>query len=218
MKKLFIASALVAVVSLAQATTINLPSAMLSSTSGNLEGNYAYAWGIDIGSGNTLTSFTLNFNNTKLTASGNAQGTGILYADLLNTTTINQSSPFYTVNKTEGDAGGDYWQTAAAKTAYGVTAVTALGSQSFASLNTSHTWSYTPDLAVLNSYSGTNGIISIGLDPDCYFSPGTISVTYTVSSTPHTVPDGAVTAFLLGIGLVGIEMFRRQSMSAKNKA
>jgi hypothetical protein len=43
-------------------------------------------------------------------------------------------------------------------------------------------------------------------------------LTYTLSSKPNTVPDVATTAFLLVIGLAGLEVFRRQFVAVKMTA
>jgi hypothetical protein len=227
MKKICIVGLLAGICGYAQATTVSPPSAMYSTDSnGNyLEGSYAYAWGIQIplSAGQTVTSFEIDFNNIKLTASGNGVN-GTLYSDLLNTTTINQSSPYYKINKYEGDALGDYWQTtsgtSSAKSKYGVTAFSVLGSKTI-NLNATASWSYssaagTVNLTDLNNYlAGDNGILNIGFDPDCKFTvpTGGISVKYTVS-----VPDVSATAFLLALGLLSVGCFRRKFVPAKIQA
>jgi hypothetical protein len=199
MKKICIMGLLAGICGFAQATTI-------TSTLGTLEGDDAYAWGIQIivPTGDQITSATLTFNNITLTASGNPQGTGVLYANLLNS----NSKGLVTYN--DGDAAGDY---------FGLGSL--LGSAvKFASVKTTESWYDTfnlQELATLNSYL-SDGFFAIGLDPDCHYSVGSICFTYTVGKPNSvTTPDVATTSLLFGTSLLGLEVFRRRFVLAKAK-
>jgi hypothetical protein len=196
MKKLFFIATLVGTCGLVQATTISAPSSLVT---GGLDGNSAYSWGI-----------TIPVPSGQTTHSGNSAGTGVLYTDLLNSHNPGLATA------TDNDAPGDYWATQ-----YSGANIAAIGSQAFASVGTTLTWSYiltSSELTALNSYLAA-GTFNIGIDPDCHFSVGGISFTYTLGSqSPPTVPDVAATAFLMVLGLAGLEIFRRQFVSATVKA
>ena len=163
--------------------------------------------------GSTATKVLIDFSGVELTASGNPQGTGIIYTDLLKSKTTGLTTV------SDNDGSGDYW---ASK--FSGANITTLKSESFASVGTTLKWSdvlTTSQIAALNSYLTANsGVFDIGIDPDCHFSVGGLSFTYTLGSVPHnTVPDVATTAFLLVISLAGLEVFRRQfNVTAKTKA
>jgi hypothetical protein len=212
MKKILLLASIVGISGLAQATTINAPSSLVGANV--MDGNNAYSWGISIAvpTGQTVSSAEIDFSSVTLTASGNPQGTGVLYTDLLN------SKATGVTTATDGDAPGDYWATK-----YSGANISSLKTENFAYVGNTLTWSdvlTTSELASLNSYlTANNGVFDIGLDPDCHFSVGGLSFTYTLTPTqPHTVPDVATTAFLLVIGLAGLEVFRRQFTAAKMKA
>lgn len=212
MKKLFLLGTLVGISGLLHATTITAPSSLIGA--GALEGNNAYSWGISIAvpSGQQVTSAEIDFSSIKLTASGNSDGTGTLYTDLLNSKATGVTTAY------DGDAAGDYW---ASHTAAGT--LTSIGTQFFSAVGTTLTWSYVltaAQLTTLNSILTANGgIFNIAIDPDCHFDVGGISLTYTTGGTSHnTVPDVATTAFLLALGLAGLEVCRRQFVTAKMKA
>jgi hypothetical protein len=209
MKKILLIATLVGTCGLLRATTINAPSSLVGTSV--LLGQDAYSWGISIAvpTGETVASAQINFTGVVLTASGNSAGTGMLYTDLLN------SHHTGVTTATDNDATGDYWATQ-----FSSANITSLGTQFFASVGTSWTGSYNitgTALAALNTYL-TAGGFSIGIDPDCHYTVGGLSFTYTLSPTTHTVPDGAMTAFLVVISLAGLEIFRRQFVPAKNKA
>jgi len=207
MKKSILFATVLGLCSLAQATTIvgttvNAPSSLVGSDA--LAGENAYSWGIAITvpAGQQITSAEVDFNNITLSAA-NSSGTGYLYTDLLN------SSKTGVTTASDGDAAGDYWATQ-----FSGANITTLGSQFFASVGTTLSWSYilnATQLAALNSYL-TAGIFNLGIDPDCHYTVGNISFTYTEGST---VPDYSVTAYLLGLGLLAVELGRRKLAPAK---
>lgn len=204
MKKLLFIAAVAGITGLAQATTI-------SSGITSIDGANAYSWGISIAvpNGQTVSSAEIDFTSVQLTSSGNAQGTGVLWTDLLNSHTPGVTSV------SDGDAAGDYWSTK-----FSGANITSLGSKNFASVGTTLTWSYVitgSALAALNSYLAA-GSFDIGIDPDCHYTIGGISFKYSLSPTTNNVPDFATTAFLMVIGLAGLEVFRRQFVLAKSKA
>jgi len=214
MKKLLLLSTItIGATGLLQATTITAPSSLIGVNT--LQGVDAYSWGINIpvSSGQEVTSAEITFTGIELTASGNAQGTGTIYTDLLNSKTV---GPGGVTTAYDGDAAGDYWATQ-----YSGANITSLGSEFFKSVGTTLTWSYiltSSELTALNTYLTDNkGVFNIGIDPDCHYTVGNITFTYTESGIP-SVPDVATTAFLLVFGLAGLELFRRQCVAAKAKA
>ncbi|HZL78623.1 MAG TPA: VPDSG-CTERM sorting domain-containing protein [Candidatus Limnocylindrales bacterium] len=207
MKKLLWTVALVASCGLVHATPINAPSSLIGTSV--LDGNKAYEWGISIAvkPGQQVASAQIDFTNIKLTAA-NSSGHGYLYTDLL------KSGNTGVHTFTDNDAAGDYF-----KTQFTAANITSLGTKNFASVGTTLSWSYVltgTQLAVLNTYLLANGVFDIGLDPDCHYTVGGLSFTYTLGPTPKTsVPDVATTAFLLGISLAGLELLRRKFALAK---
>lgn len=209
MKKLFVVAVLVGACGFVRATTINAPSSLVGANV--LNGNDAYSWGISIPvpSGQTIVSAQINFSGIDLTASGNSAGTGYLYTDLLN------SQKTGVTTAVDNDAPGDYWATQ-----FSGANIASVGTQFFASVGTTLTWSYVltaSELTALNQYLAA-GTFNIGLDPDCHFSVGGISFTYTLGSQPPSVPDAGAAAFLVILGLAGLEIFRRQFVPVTSKA
>jgi hypothetical protein len=211
MKKIFLIAALVGISGLVHATTINAPSQLIGVNS--LEGNNAYSWGIAIAapSGQTVTSAEIDFTGVTLTASGNSAGTGELFTDLINSPLAGYH--YYSDN----DAPGDFF-----KTIIAAQDLTRIGDQVFASVGTTYaTLSYVltgDELAALNAFLAKDGAFNIGIDPDCHFTLGGLSFTYTLGTpVPKTVPDDALTALLVVIGLAGLEIFRRQLVPAKSR-
>lgn len=209
MKKLTLIAGLVAIFGLAQATTINVPSALVTS---GLDGNSAYSWGITpvVPTGQQVDSATLTFSNIKLTASGNSAGTGYLYTDLLS---LNSSG---VTTYTDSDASGDYFAGLSAFKGANASKLTALGAQFFASVGTTiSTLSYvlsSAQLVTLNAYIAAGGF-SIGIDPDCHYTFSSLSFSYTTATSPGPkggVPDAATTVYLLGASLLGLEVLRRK--------
>jgi hypothetical protein len=205
MKKLTILAVLVGISGLAHATTINAPSGLNS-----LEGVDAYSWGISIplANGETVTSAEIDFTSVTLTAA-NSSGAGYLYTDLLNSQKTGVTTAY------DGDAPGDYWASQ-----FSGKNITTLGSKYFASVGTTLSWSYVlnaSQLSALDSYL-TAGTFNIGIDPDCHYTVGGLSFTYTLSPTSNSVPDVATTAALLVLGLGALELFRRRSVLVRAKA
>jgi VPDSG-CTERM motif len=210
MKKILLVAVFVGLNSLVHATTINAPSSLVGANV--LDGNNAYSWGIAIPvpSGQTVASAQIDFTGITLTVA-NSSGTGFLYTDLLNSQTGNN----VVTTKSDGDAAGDYWATQ-----FSGANITSLGTKFFASVGTTLTWSYVlnaSQLAALNSYLAA-GSFNIGIDPDCHYTVGGISFTYSLAPTTNSVPDVATTALLLLFGLAGLEVFRRQFVAVKAKA
>lgn len=213
MKKILFIATLVGINGLVHATTINAPSSLVGVNV--LNGANAYSWGITIplASGQSVVSAQVDFTSVTLAGSGNSQGTGVLYTDLLNSKTTGVTTVLG-----EGDTSYDYWT----KVFSGAN-ITSLGTQFFASVGTTLTWSYVlnaSQLSALNSYlTANNGVFNIGLDPNCHWSVGNIDFQYGLSSTNnHNVPDMAATAFLLLLGLAALEVCRRQFAPARSKA
>ena len=201
MKKACFVAICLSLGNLAQAITINAPSSLTGYEV--LNGAYAYSWGVPISlaSGETIDSATIAFSSVTLNVA-NSSGTGYLYTDLLNLNTTGVAS------YSDGDAAGDYFTTVVP-----ASKLTSLGTQFFPSINTTNSWNYVlnaSQLAALNAYA-TNGLVDIGLDPDCHFSVGGISFTYTtLTSHNQQVPDGASTVLLLGATLMGLCLAHRK--------
>ena len=209
MKKLTIIAGLVTICGFAQATTINAPSTLVGANV--LQGQDAYAWGISpvVPTGQQVTSATLTFSSVTLTASGNSAGNGYLYTDLLNLSTTGVAT------YVDNDAPGDYFAGLSQFTGANSSKLSSLGSAFFTSVGTTLNLTYTltsAQLISLNAYLAAGGL-SIGIDPDCHYSVGGLSFTYTTGTggIPHTpVPDMATTAYLLGASLLGLEVLRRK--------
>jgi hypothetical protein len=209
MKKLIILTAVFGISTLVQATTINAPSSLVGYDA--LSGENAYSWGISISlaAGQTITSAQIDFTGITLSASGNNAGTGELYTDLLN------SQHSGVVTATDNDSPGDYWATQ-----FSGKNISSVGSQLFPYVGFTTNLDYTLDaaeLSALNSYLASGGF-SIGIDPDCHYSPSGICFTYTTTPVSNTVPDGTFTAALLLLGLGSVELFRRRLNLARVKA
>ena len=212
MKKLTIIAGLITVCGLAQATTINAPSTLVGTSV--LLGGSAYAWGISpvVPTGQQVTSATLTFTSVTLTH-GNSTGSCYLYTDLLNLSSSGVTT--YSDPLSNNGLGSDYFASLAQFSGANSSKLSSLGSQFFASVGTTLTWSYvltSAQLISLNAYLA-NGGLSIGIDPDCSYNVGGISFSYTTGSggIPHTpVPDMATTAYLLGASLLGLQVLRRK--------
>lgn len=208
MKKIFSIAAIVSINALVHATaiTVTAPSSQL----GTLHGTDAYSWGFSIGAGQTVTSASINWNNVQYIAQGNTLQ-GQIFTDLLKLSTIGVT----TIPIQEPTS--DYW--AGTSTPY-----TSIGTMTFTSPG--HPNSLSPSyvltgaqLTALNLYlSADNGVINIGISPNCTYTDGGLTFVYTLASGNGSVPDGATTAMLLGLGLAGLAIFRRQLVAAKIKA
>jgi hypothetical protein len=212
MKKILLIAGSVGISAFVHATTINAPSSLIGVNA--LQGNDAYSWGISIplANGQTVASAEIDFTGITLTASGNSAGTGTLFTDLLNSKTTGVTTVV------EGDTTSDYWTTQ-----FSGANITSIGSQLFKSVGTTFaTLSYIltgSELTALNNYLTASGAFNIGIDPNCHYTVGGLSFSYTLSPSPKTtVPDEAVTALLVVIGLAGLEVFRRQLVPVKVKA
>jgi len=216
MKKTCIIGLLAGVCGLANATTIDAPSSIVSPNT--LSGNNAYEWGINLGSGVQVATAEVYINAT-LNHSGNSAGTGKLWVDLLNSSNTGIHSP------SDSDKTGDYWTTLSAYRGANSGNLKSLGSLYFAAVNVTKTLDFVMSatqnssaLADLNAYlTANNGVFDIGFDPDCTFTLNAMSFKYT-TAPKVTVPDTATTVLLLGAGLLGLEVLRRKFVPVKIKA
>lgn len=202
MKKISIICILAAACGLANANTVPAPGALTGVNA--LSGESAYSWGIPItlGAGQSISAASLVFNNVTLTAA-NSSGHGILYSDLL------KSSLTGVHTYTDNDAPGDYFAGV-----YSSANIVSLGSQYFAKVGTTLSWTVTfnsVQLAALNQFL-VNGIFDLGFDPDCHYTVDSICFNYT--TTPVSTPDTATTVYLLGLGLLSLEVVRRKFVPA----
>ncbi len=186
----------------AQATTIT------ASSIPQMSYQYGYEWGINLGSGVQLTSASITLNATVANTT-----LGYLYVSLLDTT------PVSGITSTSGnsESGTDFWSTK-------VTGNNSAGKPKYVSIATldygtgwgsgnkdgkTVTINITGNaLTDLNSYLSTSPTgFNIGFDPDCIYTFSSLCFTYTTRSV---VPDTASTVLLLGVGLLGLEIFRRK--------
>jgi hypothetical protein len=205
MKKISIICILAATCGLANAITVSAPSSLTGVNA--LSGESAYSWGIPISlaPGQSISAASLVFNNVTLTAA-NSSGHGILYSDLLKSTLTGVHT------YTDNDASGDYFTGA-----YAAANIASLGSEYFAHVGTTLSWTVTfssTQLAALNQFL-VNGIFDLGFDPDCHYTVGSICLNYT--TTPVSTPDTATTVYLLGLGLLTLEVARRKYVLAQAK-
>ncbi|HTX21640.1 MAG TPA: VPDSG-CTERM sorting domain-containing protein [Candidatus Aquilonibacter sp.] len=196
MKKLILVGVTIGIASLAQATSITV------STPTTLSGNDAYTVGIDLSvpANQQINSLTISFDDIQLTSVPK----GYLYIDLLNLNIPGIQAV------SDGDKSGDYFLSYL-NSGQGV----ALGTEVFNSKNETLSFSITfnaDELAALNLYAA-DGIFDLGIDPDCSFKlpKSCCSISYTTCpKTPPHVPDTASTAGLLGVGFIGLLLFRRK--------
>ena len=196
MKTLLLIGLTCGITSLASAISINV------STPGTLSGYYAYSLGVqlDVPENQHLDSLTISFNRVQLTSAPK----GYLYVDLLDSNRSGTSAYW------DGDRSGDYFASTLSA-GKGI----ALGVQQFPNWYQTLSWSYelsADQLAALNTYAA-DGIFNIGLDPDCYFKTfnGSCTITYTCTDNGKRVPDGGLTAVLLGMSLLGLLAIRRRT-------
>jgi hypothetical protein len=220
MKKLFLAGVLLSAVNFAQATSISAPGGMVGTSI--LDGTYSYLWSVPLSynSSVTINSASITFSGIVLTATGSGNDiscdfgsfVGISGVTLAGATTTIGTAPTagnYTTVK-DNDTLGDSF---AALTTGGSPKSVHLGTQAY-TLNASPlttTYTFTAaQLASLNTYI-SQGNWGFEIDPDCHFTVGGISFSYTTTSTNiTTVPDGAMTAGLLGLSFIGLVAFRRK--------
>ena len=204
MKKLLIIAIAAAFCSISQATTIT------ASSIPQMSYQYGYEWGINLGSGVQLASASITLNATVANTTQ-----GYLFISLLDTTPV--SGITSTSGNTEASPATDFW-------ASQVTGNNSAGKPKYVSIATLHygtSWGSGNNdgktitinitgnaLTDLNSYLSTSPRgFNIGFDPDCIYNFSSLSFTYTTRSV---VPDTASTVFLLGAGLLGLEIFRRK--------
>lgn len=190
-----------------------------------LDGNYAYMFEVtaaDLGlsPGETISDFSLNFNNISLTSSGQNE----MHVDLINydyATGRQRYSTYY-----DGDAPGDYFTTASTSGHTGFSrygghfgnrgfrnrANATIDSLGTLTLNRRGDANLGVDvigltLNDLNQDLVKYGAFDIAVDPDCGYKSGSITCDYTKGSP---CPDTGFTAGLLGISFLGLIAFRRK--------
>ncbi len=202
MKKLILIGITVGIASLAQANTI-----AITSSSTTIHGGTAYIdqktfTHVILAQNQQITSAYLTFSSMQMTGQGVYD---TVYYDLINgkngTTTIS----------TGGEYNYDWLQSNPSKYSGSLDQI---GSQYFSQLNqtlnnvqspyfsTQALSDLTTDLA--------NGFIDIGLDPNCTYSIGSITLNYTITQSNTPVPDQAMTVSLLGMSFLGLLAFRRK--------
>jgi hypothetical protein len=210
MKTIIITTALLGITSVAFATSISAPSGMIGT--GKLNGSYAYTWTVASGplvSGETVDSASLVFSNIKLTSSGSGNNIsydlGRVFSGLIaKPSTLPTPGNFgtYTDNDASGDAFAQNIVNGNAKN---------LGNKAL-TLNVLTSWTYTFDtsaLTALNSYA-SQGSWGFLIDPDCLFNVGGITFNYTTAGSGGSVPDGGITAMLLGAAMLGLGWAKRR--------
>jgi hypothetical protein len=199
MKKICIIALLAGICGYAQATVVSYANSITITPSGGaIDGANAYEWLVNLGSGVSVTGAEIDINNITLTS----VSTGKLYTDLLN-------SHHATTSVSDGDAAGDYWGTQ-----FSGANISQIGNANFVQ-NVTQNPVYTlttGQVSSLNSYLASNGgSFDLGIDPDCHYTVSSIVIKYNTSS----IPDISATAFLLALGLLTVEIFRRKVVVAK---
>lgn len=199
MKKSIIIAAILGVANMALAiTSITTTYGPIAGPKGvNWDGYYAYTWAVGapaLAADEVVIAATLSFNKINLTS-----GSGKLWVDF-GTATASKSYVDF-------DIAGDYFDGRAGFNTVdvGVQTWTKSGSK---------TWSWDiADLAALNIRLHT-GDLGFLFDPDCTFKVGSISFTYTTEKRGGGggggVPDGGMTAMLLGATLMGLGWAKRK--------
>lgn len=206
MNKILSIAAIISINGLLHATSVTVTAPASLDT---LSGSDAYAWGFSIGAGQTIASATISWSDVVYTVAGSTTQ-GQIFTDLLKLGTTGVTTEY------PGELTSDYW--ASTSTPY-----TSVGTMTFSSPGnpSSLSPSYVltgAEITALNSYlAAENGVINIGISPNCHYTDNGLTFTYTLASGNNTVPDGATTALLLGLGLAGLEIFRRQQIAAKSK-
>jgi VPDSG-CTERM motif len=203
MKKLFLAGALFGVLNFAQATSITFA----NNTTEHGQDAYLYLINLTggaLGSGVSIDSASLTFNNVTITAGGY----NTFSYDIINR---NDATADIT---TEGDVAGDYFTSGSYS--HAANAVH-LGTHTFTAVpqtwTTGNVFTFTGANLTFLNIAAADGMFDFGFDPDCTYSIGSVTFTYTTASTSTnitTVPDSAMTAALLGLSFLGLLAFRRK--------
>ncbi len=196
MKTSIIAAVLLGVANIASAITVTSYGPITGPSGVNWEGKYAYTWDVNapaLAAGETVTSAKISFSNIKLTS-----GSGKLWVDFGSVTANNRY--------TDNEASGDYFDGRSGFNAVDV----GLKTWSYGSTK-SWDWDIS-NLTALNTrmLAGNLGFL---FDPDCYFQIGCITFCYTTEKNGGGgggVPDGGVTAMLLGATMLGLGWARRK--------
>lgn len=211
MTKICIIGIMAAICGIAQATTITPTvsgqdySSLVPSGGGQshaFEIGNGYEWGINLASGVQLASVTVTVN-TKLI---NDPSGSTLYIGLID------AAPVTGVQETGTSLSGDAYLT-------GLTGFVFDQGTFFNNNQTQNAYLYITgaNLSSLNSYlaaHSTSEGFDIGFEPNCTYIVNSMSITYTTKS----VPDAATTVLLLGASLLGLEIFRRKFVPAKDHA
>ena len=212
MKKLILIGTMVGIASLAQAVviptsynitglpdTISGPDAYIFKTLATLDPTLNY-------SGATLT-----FSSVKLTATG---GDNTLNFDLLNGsgTSYNAQTIVDNLIIDPQAESQDYFQHHSPYSTH--SDVIGAGGQVFTLNQTITQLTETFSTAAFNDLISditTLGYFDIGLDPNCTYNVGTVTLTFTTTkNNVGSVPDQAGTLSLLGLSFVGLLAFRRK--------
>jgi hypothetical protein len=207
MKKLIMIGITVGIASLAQANSIGngTYNINITSSTATIHGGTAYIdektfTAVNLTQNQQISSAYLTFSTMSMTGQGVYS---IVYYDL-----INGKNGTITIS-----TGGEYnydWFTKNGPSYTG--SLDQIGSQSFSQLNTPVNNLQSPYFSTqaLGDLTAdlANGFVDIGLDPNCTYSIGSITLYYTVGS--KSVPDTAMTAGLLGMSFLGLLAFRRK--------
>jgi len=210
MKKIILIGITVGIASLAQAVTTPLPVA-ITGLPASISGPNAYIFQTHVTLDPTLNYIgaSINFNGVKFTVGG---GDDTLNYDLINGTytakTISDNGP---KNETE-----DYFQNNSpynGKVSSTELVADVLGAKTF-TVGQTQTWSTafsSAALADILSDINTYGYFDLGLDPNCTYNFGSVTISFTTTTkSVQTAPDQAMTAVLLGVSFAGLLVFRRK--------
>jgi hypothetical protein len=202
MKKLILIGVTLGIVSLAKATPI--PQLTYSINVGTISGpnSYIYNTVAALDPTQNYLSATLSFSGVKLTATG---GDNTLNYDLLN---VNTATTHFADTGTSTQTEGQDWFE---HNSYNYDKIGA--SAKVFSLNQTQSWNETfssTALADLLSDIKTFGSFDLGIDPNCTYNVGTITLTFTTTKKNISTPDQSMTVVLLGLSFVGLLALRRK--------
>ena len=211
MKKLILIGATVGIASLAQA----VPQLTYNINVGTISGpnSYIYNTVAALDPTQNYLSATLSFNNVSFTAAG---GDDTLNYDLLNVNTATSHfADTGTSTQTEGQDwfehnGYNYDKIGASSKLFAAPFINSHGVTIYDTESWTETFSSTA-LADLLLDIKNNGSFDLGIDPNCTYNVGTVTLTFTTTTkSVQPAPDQAATVILLGLSFAGLLVFRRK--------
>lgn len=200
MKKLILIGITVGIASLAQANSITITSSTTTIHGGTAYIDQTTFADVILAQNQQITSAYLTFSTMQMTGQGVYD---TVYYDLINGKNGTTTLP------TGGEYSSDWFKNN--PSSY-LGSLDQIGSQYFLNTTTVYNNVQSPYFSAQALGDLTTdlakGFVDIGLDPNCTYSIGSITLTYTIGS--KSVPDTAMTAGLLGMSFLGLLAFRRK--------